>query len=78
MNNQYRDNYVNNVLEAIDNGEHVQKEVINKAIKYCDEGIRVLHNQAERLVKKERKELAAQHKELDAQLGNEVEVEMTK
>ena len=78
MKNQYRKNYINNVLNAIDNGQYVDGEVINKAIEYLKDGIRVLDNQAERLVKKEKKELAAQHKELDVQLGNEVEVEMTK
>lgn len=78
MKNQYRKNYINNVINAIENGEYVDGEVINKAIEYLKDGIRVLDNQAERLVKKEKKELAAQHKELDVQLGNEVEVEMTK
>lgn len=78
MKNQYRKNYINNVINAIDNGQYVDVEVINKAIEYLKDGIRVLDNQAERLVKKEKKELAAQHKELDVQLGNEVEVEMTK
>jgi len=78
MQNQYRNNYVNNVINAIDNGQYVDGEVINKAIEYLKDGIRVLDNKVERLVKKEKKELAAQHKELDVQLGNEVEVEMTK
>lgn len=78
MKNQYRKNYINNVINAIDNGQYVDVGVINKAIEYLKDGIRVLDNQAERLVKKEKKELAAQHKELDVQLGNEVEVEMTK
>lgn len=74
MKNQYRKNYINNVINAIENGEYVDGEVINKAIEYLKDGIRVLDNQAERLVKKEKKELAAQHKELDVQLGNEVEM----
>ena len=78
MQNQYRNNYVNNVINAIDNGQYVDGEVINKAIEYLKDGIRVLDNKVERLVKKEKKDLAAQHKELDVQLGNEVEVEMTK
>jgi hypothetical protein len=78
MQNQYRLNYINTVINAIDNGQYVDGEVINKAIEYLKDGIRVLDNKVERLVKKEKKELAAQHKELDVQLGNEVEVEMTK
>ena len=78
MKNQYRKNYINTVINAIDNGEYVDGEVINKAIEYLKDGIRVLDNQVERLVKREKKELAAQHKELDVQLGNEVEVEMAK
>ena len=78
MQNQYRNNYVNTVINAIDNGEYVDGEVINKAIEYCKDGIRVLDNKVERLVKKEKKDLAAQHKELDVQLCNEIVVEMTK
>ena len=69
MKNKYRINFINNVLTAVDADEHVDGERLAKAIDYVKDGIRILDEKAERLAKKELKELQKANVEADKQLA---------
>lgn len=75
MNNKYRNNFVNKIELAVEEGQHVPSEDIQRAVGYIEDAIRILDNKAESILKKERKRLEKENKEIDKQLGEE-EVEL--
>ena len=81
MHNKYRNNFINSTLNDLDNDVHVDSDRLNKAIFYCQDGERIIQAEIARLVKKIRKDQAAENKALDAKLaaqpGEEVAVEAT-
>ena len=81
MANQYRTNFVDNVIADLDADVHVELDRLNTAIQYLDAASAVLERKAERLVAKEMKNLQKANKEVDQQLSEEeleeVERELT-
>ena len=71
MNNKYRNSYINSTLNDIDNDVHVDAERLAKAIFYCEDAERIIKAEQERLIKKIKKEQAAENKSLDVQLAGE-------
>ena len=69
MNNKYRNNFVNSIEEDINQDKYIDPERIAKGIKYLDEAQAVLQRKGERLVKKYAGEVAAEGKNVDAELA---------
>ena len=76
MQNKYRNNYINSTLNDLDNDVHVDSDRLNKAIFYCQDGERIIQAEIARLVKKLKKEQAAENKALDAKLAERTEEEV--
>jgi hypothetical protein len=70
MKNQYRINFIDSVINDLDNDLHVDGERLKKAIFFCEEAERIIQNETQRLIKKARKEMDAENKKLDAELAN--------
>jgi hypothetical protein len=70
MKNKYRANYVDSVINDLDNESYVEGDRLTKAIDFLNEASAINKREIERLVKKAKKEQADEHKELDAQLAN--------
>jgi hypothetical protein len=69
MANQYRENYINSVLEEEENGRYIHPDRINKALEYLDDAERILNVKINRTINKAKKEMAAENKKLDAELA---------
>lgn len=70
MKNQYRTNYIDSVINDMDNDVHVDRDRLQKAISFCEEAERIINNEMQRLIKKAKKEMDAENKKLDAELAN--------
>ena len=70
MKNKYRANYVDSIINDLDNEVYVEKDRLEKAIHFLNEASAINKREQERLIKKAKKEQAAEHKRLDAELAN--------
>ena len=70
MKNKYRANYVDSIINDLDNEVYVERDRLEKAIQFLNEASAINKREQERLIKKAKKEQAAENKRLDVELAN--------
>ena len=70
MKNKYRANYVDSIINDLDSEVYVEKDRLDKAIHFLNEATAINKREQDRLIKKAKKEQAAEHKRLDVELAN--------
>ena len=70
MKNKYRANYVDSIINDLDNESYVEKDRLEKAIHFLNEASAINKREQDRLIKKAQKEQADENKRLDVELAN--------
>tara|TARA_R110002020_G_scaffold428557_1_gene638116 strand:+ start:76 stop:342 length:267 start_codon:yes stop_codon:yes gene_type:complete len=69
MNNKYRAQFIERIEDDIDQDNYVDPERLTKGLKYLDDARAIVKRKAGRLVKKYAAEVAAEGKNVDAELA---------
>lgn len=67
MNNKYRQQYVEKVEQAIENGEYVHTDIINQCVQFITDAINTLKKKKQTVINKEKRRLEKEDKELTLQ-----------
>jgi|TARA_R110000851_G_scaffold292900_2_gene447464 hypothetical protein len=70
MKNKYRANYVDSIINDLDNESYVEKDRLEKAIHFLNEASAINKREQDRLIKKAQQEQADENKRLDVELAN--------
>jgi len=70
MKNKYRADYVDSIINDLDNESYVEKDRLEKAIHFLNEASAINKREQDRLIKKAQKEQADENKRLDVELAN--------